>query len=288
MTEDLIGSRRGHKSNEKILVPYKYIPSELQDDIVNVVKGYSVNFMRIADHSESRVYIGSGSFVKINNRKAILTAGHVCKEITKSKKIMLSIRADSHEFSIETQLLEKVIDFDESQIGKGPDLAILYIPDHDVYRIEAYSNKRFLDLSDCLNDIDPDSYDHIKSHFAFVGAAAEHNETGSQGLVLHAYAYFCRGELYFMRDGYDYVQINIDRTKYPSVPKSFGGISGSGLWEFPLFRNTNGQIVWDGKSKLVGVAFAEISTKEGFAYKILCHGIKSIYRRLFELVGKGN
>ena len=46
------------------------------------------------------------------------------------------------------------------------------------------------------------------------------------------------------RGGFDYLDVAYDHTVRPTLPESYGGISGSGLWRIPIKRPTAGSISW--------------------------------------------
>ena len=66
------------------------------------------------------------------------------------------------------------------------------------------------------------------------------------------------------RGGFDYVDISLDTKGEPELPRSYGGLSGSGLWQLQ-----------DGSVSLEGVAFYQ-SQEETKQY-VRCHARKSIY-----------
>jgi hypothetical protein len=58
-------------------------------------------------------------------------------------------------------------------------------------------------------------------------------------------------------DGYDYVEVRSRHDGKEGRPKSYGGLSGAGLWRVGL--NVKGhEATWDGSADLCGVAFLEM------------------------------
>jgi hypothetical protein len=81
------------------------------------------------------------------------------------------------------------------------------------------------------------------------------------------------------RGGFDYLDAAYDHTIRPTLPQSYGGISGSGLWRIPIKRPTVGSISWSHTARLESVAFYQKATHEQ-QHIIRCHGRKSICRLL--------
>ena len=75
------------------------------------------------------------------------------------------------------------------------------------------------------------------------------------------------------RHGYDYLDASV-MPALPSVPSTFGGVSGGGLWEVSLSMTRSGHIAWDGKRHFRGVAFWESPVADGRRV-IRCHGPRS-------------
>jgi hypothetical protein len=78
---------------------------------------------------------------------------------------------------------------------------------------------------------------------------------------------------YKTRGEYDYHDVGID-TSSPGTPKTFGGVSGRGLWLVHAYCScSTGGIDWN--LSLEGVAFYELPD-ENDRVVIRCHGPKSI------------
>ena len=83
--------------------------------------------------------------------------------------------------------------------------------------------------------------------------------------------------------GYDYLEYLVDPldSEGPS-PESWGGMSGSGLWQIPLRSQGNGL---DFDSPLLsGICFLE--KKVNGEMWIRCHGRKSVYEHAYKAIHK--
>jgi hypothetical protein len=78
---------------------------------------------------------------------------------------------------------------------------------------------------------------------------------------------------YTSRGEYDYFDVGVD-TSDPGMPKTFGGVSGGGLWKVRAYCSCSaGRIDW--VRSLEGVAFYELDADNDRRI-IRCHGLKSV------------
>ena len=86
-----------------------------------------------------------------------------------------------------------------------------------------------------------------------------------------------------LRDGFDYLDLLINREGRPRLPSSYKGISGAGLWRVDLRRSPTGDVVVpDDGVRLEGVAFYQKFGESGLLGFLRCHGRESIYGRAME------
>ena len=78
--------------------------------------------------------------------------------------------------------------------------------------------------------------------------------------------------------GWDYLTINLDLEKNPTLPKAYGGVSGGGVWRAVFYVNEDETEFGVEKPSrdivLTGVAFWETPPE---ARQIVGHGPKSVY-----------
>jgi len=164
----------------------------------------------------------------------------------------------------------------------GPDLALLEIPPHLVATIK--TRKSFLNLAKRRAMLSAYPPRMEKTLWAVMGMVAETSEVKSRtesGLV----PVNIRGEAFFgvtctadRRRGYDYLT-TYAKTTLPSVPTSFKGVSGGGLWQIGLtMKKATGVISWAGEHHFRGVAFWE-EPKPPDQVALRCHGPKSIFQK---------
>ena len=83
----------------------------------------------------------------------------------------------------------------------------------------------------------------------------------------------------YCTDDYDYFEFEVPRNEKNKNTKSYGGVSGVGVWQVQLIRTPEGSL----RAKewiLSGVAFYESyeSTANNNRLSIKCHGRQSIYK----------
>lgn len=78
-------------------------------------------------------------------------------------------------------------------------------------------------------------------------------------------------------NGYDYIELGCDRSSSPTIPYSFGGVSGGGVWKVEIDSpdgSPGSEIL--GEITLCGVAFYEDELDTQYPY-VRCHGPGSLY-----------
>lgn len=223
--------------------------------------------------------IGSGTLVRVDGICYILTASHVWQKTKQFENVHLVITDKRSEFSIpRDHIVAKELCNDQSP-NLGPDLALLEIPQVDSPKIEAH--KSFLNLSrqkDMLAERPPDIEKGLWAVTGLVGELTTvDRQTESRTSTTHAVgrALFTVVQQTHDYHGYDYFDMGA-HLELDDVPKTFGGVSGGGLWQVCLSRDKTGKISWDGKRYFRGVAFWQSSVSDARRV-IRCHGPKSIF-----------
>jgi hypothetical protein len=220
-------------------------------------------------------YAGTATCVRQGASEYILTAGHVWREL-RGERFALSLEADRLLVPIEKSLVEPTV-MAANKFGEwGPDLALIRLPSvvaRDLGQVKAFYN---IDKRKALMGDRP-AYDH--GVWAVVGAPEEQSLFGKDEAVLTICLFASVVASAQTRDGFDYVDLSYFHEDRPDLPRSYGGISGGGLWQLPIARSESGDVVWNDHVNLEGVAFYQkaISPFEGV---IRCHGRWSVYDRL--------
>ena len=88
----------------------------------------------------------------------------------------------------------------------------------------------------------------------------------------------------YMNGHYDYFRVPIKYEDHRSVPASYKGTSGGGLWQVRLNRKSpDDEISHATVPTLSGVAFYQERTESGQS-ALRCHGRQSIYKDAYEAI----
>jgi hypothetical protein len=225
---------------------------------------HTVAFEEPQIHSGLGEYSGMGTLVRANG-PCILTAAHVWEErLRKHGTFVVLWQSDRKGRELETSFVTPRVLPRPAAWGEwGPDLALLGLSDVDAKDLEN-RGKVFFDLDR------PRDTDGASAMWTVIGAPGEEvsDTTAGRSMPMHLYP---AGEVMDIeRAGFDYVDLPARRERH-GRPKSYGGISGSGLWRFGWTPSADGTRAWDKRLSFEGVAFWE--DEKAF---IRCHGRGSI------------
>lgn len=83
---------------------------------------------------------------------------------------------------------------------------------------------------------------------------------------------------------YDYIDFDVNYQLDPTIPETFVGVSGGGLWHVILQHDSDGNIK-PHEYHLSGLAFFETPIHDT-SRSIRCHGIRSIYTGVYQFVSR--
>ena len=172
----------------------------------------------------------------------------------------------------------------------GPDISFIEILDSNKLGwINAY--KSFCDISEVTTKTNLETpVSNTNSIWAIAGMPEESSEKiESQNDFkviwnLEAQAFFSGFEKYFEIDDFDYIEVKASYNTKDKLPKSFGGISGGGLWRVPMSISTSDiNTLKLGEPEFSGLVFYETQVTNNCRL-LRCHGPKSIYNKLPKLL----
>lgn len=253
-------------------IPLVEIPAELLAEMRERVWFHTASLFAV--EGSTPVYKGTATCVAVAKKEYLLTAAHVWREL-RGDRFALSLEADRLLVPIQTSLVEPTV-LSETAFGEwGPDLALIQIPDlvaRDIRQVKAFYN---VDKRRPSSAAPPE---YASGVWAVLGAPEEQSTFGEKEAVLKISLFASVVASAQVRDGFDYVDLSYFHEDRPDLPRSYGGISGSGLWRLPISRAEGQAIEWKGELHLEGVAFYQkpISAVEGV---IRCHGRVSVFER---------
>jgi hypothetical protein len=244
----------------------KEVAIKLDDSFTGPVCDYSVGFLKIrrGDNREIAEPAGTGTFVKLGRVYGILTAAHVLKALEPENSVGL-VRFPSVEPPIQNRRLnlqhtDRIIEWNGKEC-EAPDIAFLKIPELDGRELEA-NGAIFYNLG-VTREFAVSKLEHrMSTCHAVVGVVGEwteeHPAVFARGLkvVLGGLFGSARNPRFFKEAGTDLIEVEIDYTSGPRVPKSHGGVSGGALWELHVELDANLKTFKVNK-RLNGVAFRQ-------------------------------
>jgi hypothetical protein len=240
---------------------------------------------------------GSGTFITWADQYGILTAHHVPNNpgnfamrfdvsANSQQKVGLALAGYAHRFELEMRNLsiENIAPpIDLADPGRGPDLAVIKLGNSATVQAIA-ARKSFYRIDfDPSGRLEQSLFDD--GIFVICGAAKESEQAGGPELgfdevkIEELTTYY--GGLVppsgrrFERDGYGYAELGIHHDGPDTLPSTFRGVSGGGLWRIEVTANPQkGYIASD--PVLSGVAFyeTEVIDHQG---QIRCHAGDAIY-----------
>lgn len=215
---------------------------------------------------------GTGTLVVVEETHYILTAAHVWREYLKdSDSIGISLREKhTHKCLVETHALVLGNHIMTGGWNEwGPDLVFLKLPEVKVPEIEAFrvfyrlpDKEVQIPIQGCLET-------DILMGVPYALGSFEQNHA-SVAIV----GFTVNNLVQLSHDGVDYIDADVSLTPLTTTAKSFGGVSGGGLWRVRIFTNpTSGKI--DSIAFLEGVAFYELDVVNGRGL-VRCHTLASV------------
>lgn len=263
------------------------LPDELTDSICAHISQFSVALLRIFIEAsiEQIQLIGSGTLIIVNGFPAILTAEHVLAQLRDSDQLGLltSYRGNPHRYTFNQNhiVVHKIAKGDDD--SKGPDIGLIALPETNIGRLKG--EKSFFSIDKRRTRF---SKGFIKSDHGFWFTSGFPGEfevdlAPDRGFAaIKGYQGLCgisgiKKE--YVDSGYDYLEMSIEYSSdNPELPASFGGVSGGGVWQVPLSKNSGGHLEAD-EYVLSGVVFYQTKL-EGNHRLIRCHGRRTVYENI--------
>jgi len=264
-------------------------PDDLFDSICESLSHYSVALLRVTtdQNIENFSLIGSGTLVIANGYFSILTAEHVVTELRGAECLGLftSYSGNPHRYKFEKNHLSIHKIAKGKNDSDGPDISLIVLPQENIGRLKA--EKSFFNIDRRCNRFST-GFMPIDQGFWFTLGYPDVFESSiepSHGFeAIKGFKGLCgisgiRKE--YENHGYDYLEMSIEyESNNQNLPDSFGGVSGGGIWQVPLSRNSHGKLETD-EYILSGVIFYQTQLEINNRF-LKGHGRKTIYFKIFE------
>jgi hypothetical protein len=264
----------------RLRTEYNDLPSEIFKE-VNAFTNDSTVALLAYDNDDQMIenLMASGSLVTVNSRHGVLTAKHVWKEFKKqAAKVSFCVLGYNH--YIHEKLEHLKVHIPEVDI----DLCFIEIPPSILGKIRAI--KTFYPIEqDKITDIGViQDYLWVTIGFPLLNLSRENR-------IVNIFRYYTHlvGHRR-IADNWDVIELDVQTINSPpNLPRTFGGMSGGGIWNFNVFFNDDtGERKFFIKKNtqdcvLAGVNYYEV-VSEGKVCKISGIGPLSIYCGLTRLV----
>jgi len=236
---------------------------QIDDSFTAKSCNFAVGFLKFEDNGREAAPAGTGTFARVGQTSGIITAGHVLKNLPDQGEIGLvrfpTIEPALQNFRLNMAHCDHVLRWN-GEDGSAPDLGFLGIPEVVARDLEA-KGAVFYNLTR-KREFSTRDKDHVMAKaYALVGVVAEWAEVVpgdvTKGLKKIVGGLFgaVKSLKAFVEDETDLLDVEIDYSSSPRIPKSYEGVSGGALWE--LHVELLGQKVVEVNTKLHGIAFRQ-------------------------------
>lgn len=270
-------------------LPISSIPNTVDQACMRALAHYTVGFIRIQSgkHGKDLTLLGSGTLVTANGKHAILTAHHVV-EILPTKGVLGLVYSERLSYgTVSTDGLRYLKIARGTVDSEGPDLGAVILTPNIASSLGASKSFHNLDRNRSMMLTEPPAI--VAGLWIVQGFIAERTqeelnfEERRKLVRFFELSSSSTARPYTVGD-YDYFEVPIKYSVHASIPISYGGASGGGLWQVPLERKrSTGEIVPAIVPLLSGVAFYQDGTEAGLS-AIRCHGRRSVYQTVYDII----
>ena len=237
-----------HKVEE---LPLSSIPDAVLEASMRIIANYTVGFLRIESGGQGKnlVLLGSGTLITVNGIHVILTAHHVVEVLPSTGELGLVYSERLSHGMIATDGLRYIRIARGTVDSEGPDLGAIILSPPIASSLEALKSFHNLDRNRTMLLTDPPAI--ADGMWVVQGFIAERTkeELNFEHRVktVRFFELSSSGSVkpYTIGD-YDYFELPIKYSTHGSLPKSYGGTSGGGLWQVRLVRKgSNGESACD-------------------------------------------
>jgi len=270
------------------VIQLRELPYSLIDGAKEDIAPFVVGFCRIEVTRKERypVLLGSGTLIKAGDRRAILTAEHVIRELPKEGRLGLLLEPTRHESTIDLNGVSYLAVARGKVDADGPDLGAVLLSPSIADAIAA--KKRFYDLDRYRERLlntppDRDIGFWFVNGFPASDTIRERDDEGPGDVMrFHNLSGAGGPDEPVLRGEHDYYRFPV--TNRDGAPESFGGMSGGGFWQVPISRDASGKLIHR-TPLLSGVVYYQIHTRDELA--LLCHGRRSVYEIAYNAISEG-
>ncbi len=264
------------------------LPEAVIEAAMRRIADYSIGFVRVGGTpwgAEAKL-LGSGTLVSVGAARAVLTAHHVMSNLPTTGRLGLLLGQTPGQDTVDVQGLGYLEIARGTSGAVGPDLGAVILAPSIASAVAAKKSFYNLDLHrNQLLHSPPD----IRDGFWFINGyidekTTEEREKDGYDLIR---GFFNLSGVGVPKEAiavgeHDYFDFPVIYDAGHAIPKSFGGMSGGGLWQVPLKRDPQGQMEHSALL-LSGVVFYQERTSET-SCNVKCHGRQSVYGVAYDAI----
>ena len=267
------------------------LPPEVIQEAARRINDYCVFLLSLMtiDGKEEVELIGSGTLISCGSSFGIATAHHVISspKYQCAEQIGLVTRSTTHRITFPKVFLSEVVVGEPLSGTNRPDLAFIKLPQATIGSLRAH--KSFWDIERWRKRIDEIELPEEAGLWFLFGSPVHSMgirkimESSREKLLFPGIAGYSGVPSFFDEDDFDYLEFPIEMPEAVEEEKDFRGVSGGGIWQVQLIRKSAGNIAV-GEYIYSGVPFYQTELDDKRNRKILCHGRKSIYEKLYSAI----
>ncbi|TAK06472.1 hypothetical protein EPO44_05370 [bacterium] len=267
-------------------LPISEVPERLIESVGHVLYDYSLGFVRIEDtpDGEDAVLVGSGTLITLQNKYAVLTAHHVVKALPRKDRLGLILSSKLNATTVPVGGLHYLEIARGSVDSEGPDLGAVVLPSPIVGSLTAKKSFYNLDLRrEQLLNRKPEINNGVWFVYGFVEEwTVEEKGVGGyeRAKGFNALAGMGGVNSSYTVGNYDYFIFPVSYGGRSEAPRNFGGMSGGGLWQVTLEKDSHGELTRQ-TPLLSGIVFYQGPIKANQS-TLSCHGRRSVYEVVYE------
>ncbi len=259
-------------------IPIRELPGYLTEAVHRKIRRHAVS-MVLPPVGDAAPRCCSGTLVRLNEMDGILTARHVWTAIAGGANLALLVGGAP--YYLDRRVLRGLGPKADATLPDGgasvPDIVFVRLPPRARGDIEA-SDKVFysVDLRRAVAGIDI-----LDGRGLWILAGSPQALAKPDTGMVASFLYDTTMAKHTKSGGWDYLLVNLDLPENPSLPRTYGGVSGGGVWRV-LFSVSEDNSIFSLEDEardiiLSGVAFYQTELE---GRQIIAHGPTSVYRIL--------
>jgi hypothetical protein len=261
------------------------LPKSFEDEVGRLLADYTVAFMRVEPGGGDPDLLGTGVLVQIEDTRAILTAHHVVQRLARTGRLAVFLGPTNETHTVDTGGL-RFLEIARGRVdADGPDLGAVVLAPTIGGAIGA--KKIFYNMAIRREQAlyKPPSLDDgvwVANGFLAERTMAIQEPDGRRVKGFYNFSAFGGPEVSPKIGESDYFEYPVTLESREGAPQSWGGMSGSGLWQVPLKRE-HGSVVAACVPLLSGILFYQHPTT-ATTCGVRAHGRESIYRVAYDKI----